>query len=195
MGSGDDHERYYIRRHCSLTVAAHPAGLLFHPTLWKGMGYFFGASPVGLLCHCLGDRYSGARLAILDRDNLWKDISPKVIEPPTPPAPSGFRSIPNLNKTYEQNIKRERLNKDRKAAYRLLAMHNNNMKTILTEKFWYEDKATAIFEQRNEMLAWRDRWVTNRILYRLSDKKNSTFDVLDWDKVRWVADGKELPLQ
>lgn len=108
-------------------------------------------------------------------------------EPPKP------RDIPNLNEAqtvYSQLAAGVRFDLERNLAVMLCVMNDHQMKVDLTEKKWVKPNK---FKTREHFLEVLDRWKRRGIIDRVADRKNSPYEVKDWQAVRLIADGNPLP--
>lgn len=114
------------------------------------------------------------------------DDSPSVV----PFNNNGRRGVIAL----AQTVVAPRINAERKFARTLIDMRNGNLKVVLTEAYWIED-GNRYGEEREKFVAMRERWRKNGVIEKAGQGKTSPYQVIDWRKVRMVAEGHPLPLQ
>ena len=98
--------------------------------------------------------------------------------------------LPNLNRpVYEQVVPLVKFDIERNLAIMLCVMHDHQMPVNLTEKKWVKPNK---FKTRAEFLSVLDKWKGRGVIARQADRKNSPYEVKDWDAVRLIAQGEKL---
>jgi len=115
------------------------------------------------------------------------------IQEPAPKPDPGFVPLVRREMIYTQIVPLPSFDKERNFAVTLIRMHELDPVTDkhvdLTEDKWVRTKKFI----RKEFKGMLEKWTYHGAIARASDKKNAPHVVVDWRKVRLVADGNRLP--